>query len=257
MKRALLICGAVLAPRLRPRLALCRAGIAASRRVSTARVRPDRRARARPAVARAACGAGRPRRGTSRASGPAAAGVGRRRGPLGDPAVQFPLDRRDREDVARRDRRTARPQAHVRHSARRAPRPVADRGDVERRRRFCRPLARRPARRAGPGRAPAAPSTNWFRAGAISCCAARWSSRLDAPQGMDPVEFAALRAQVLNTMGEGYPARALVQDVDSSNYNARAHQRRVRRLYRRPATSPACARSRCSRATSARTASGS
>ena len=45
-------------------------------------------------------------------------------------------------------------------------------------------------------------------------------SRLDAPQGMDPVEFAALRAEVLNRMGEGYPARALVQDVDSSNYNA-------------------------------------
>ncbi|WEK46830.1 MAG: hypothetical protein P0Y56_00650 [Candidatus Andeanibacterium colombiense] len=45
-------------------------------------------------------------------------------------------------------------------------------------------------------------------------------SRLDAPQGMDPVEFAALRAAVLNTIGEAYPARALVQDVDSSNYNA-------------------------------------
>lgn len=45
-------------------------------------------------------------------------------------------------------------------------------------------------------------------------------SRLDAPNGMNPVEFAALRAQVLNTMGEAYPARALVQDVDSSNYDA-------------------------------------
>ncbi len=45
-------------------------------------------------------------------------------------------------------------------------------------------------------------------------------SRLDAPEGMDPVEFAALRAQVLNHMGEAYPARALVQDVDSSNYNS-------------------------------------
>ncbi|MBS1239300.1 MAG: hypothetical protein H6R45_6 [Proteobacteria bacterium] len=45
-------------------------------------------------------------------------------------------------------------------------------------------------------------------------------SRLDAPQGMDAVEFAALRATVLNKMGEGYPARALVQDVDSSNYSA-------------------------------------
>ena len=45
------------------------------------------------------------------------------------------------------------------------------------------------------------------------------ASRLDAPRGMDPVEFAALRAAVLNTIGEAYPARALVQDVDSSNYN--------------------------------------
>ncbi|KPL67357.1 hypothetical protein SZ64_04105 [Erythrobacter sp. SG61-1L] len=46
------------------------------------------------------------------------------------------------------------------------------------------------------------------------------ASRLDAPQGMDPVEFAALRAAALNRMGEGYAARALVQDIDSSNYNS-------------------------------------
>lgn len=46
------------------------------------------------------------------------------------------------------------------------------------------------------------------------------ASRLDAPQGMDPVEFAALRAAALNRMGEGYVARALVQDIDSSNYNS-------------------------------------
>jgi len=45
------------------------------------------------------------------------------------------------------------------------------------------------------------------------------SSRLDAPQGMDPVDFAALRAQVLDRIGEGAAARALVQDVDSANYN--------------------------------------
>ncbi len=46
------------------------------------------------------------------------------------------------------------------------------------------------------------------------------ASRLDAPEGMDAVEFAALRAAVLNRMGESYAARALVQDVDSSNYSA-------------------------------------
>ncbi|MEL1250063.1 hypothetical protein [Aurantiacibacter gilvus] len=46
------------------------------------------------------------------------------------------------------------------------------------------------------------------------------ASRLDAPQGLDPVEFAALRAQALVNMGEGSVARSLVQDVDGSEYNA-------------------------------------
>lgn len=46
------------------------------------------------------------------------------------------------------------------------------------------------------------------------------SSRLDAPQGLDPVDFAAMRAVVLNRMGEGQAARMLVQDVDTANYNA-------------------------------------
>ena len=45
------------------------------------------------------------------------------------------------------------------------------------------------------------------------------ASRLDAPRGMDPVEFAALRASLLNRMGESQIARALVQDVDSANYD--------------------------------------
>ena len=47
------------------------------------------------------------------------------------------------------------------------------------------------------------------------------ASRLAAPQGMDPVEFAALRANVLNRMGEYSAARVLVQDVDTSNWNNR------------------------------------
>ena len=46
------------------------------------------------------------------------------------------------------------------------------------------------------------------------------ASRLAAPDGMDPIEFATLRAQVLNTMGEHVVARALVQDVDTGNYSA-------------------------------------
>jgi hypothetical protein len=45
------------------------------------------------------------------------------------------------------------------------------------------------------------------------------ASRLDAPQGMDPVQFAALRAALLDRIGEGAAARALVQDVDSANYD--------------------------------------
>lgn len=46
------------------------------------------------------------------------------------------------------------------------------------------------------------------------------ASRMDAPQGMDPVDFAALRAALLNRMGESSVARALVQDVDSANYDS-------------------------------------
>jgi hypothetical protein len=45
------------------------------------------------------------------------------------------------------------------------------------------------------------------------------ASRMDAPRGMNPVTFAALRAGLLNRMGEGGTARALVQDVDSANYD--------------------------------------
>ena len=45
------------------------------------------------------------------------------------------------------------------------------------------------------------------------------TSRLNAPAGMDPVEFAGLRASALVAMGEGAVARAFVQDVDGSNYD--------------------------------------
>ena len=45
------------------------------------------------------------------------------------------------------------------------------------------------------------------------------ASRLDAPRGMDPVNFAAMRAGLLGRMGESVAARSLVQDVDSANYN--------------------------------------
>ena len=45
------------------------------------------------------------------------------------------------------------------------------------------------------------------------------ASRLAAPEGMDPAEFAALRAGLLNRMGEFAAARTLVQDVDTANYS--------------------------------------
>ena len=45
------------------------------------------------------------------------------------------------------------------------------------------------------------------------------TSRLNAPAGMDPVEFAGLRARALVAMGEGAVARAFVQDIDGSNYD--------------------------------------
>lgn len=44
-------------------------------------------------------------------------------------------------------------------------------------------------------------------------------SRLEAPDGMSPVEFATLRARVLNTLGEAVVARALVQEIDTGNYS--------------------------------------
>ena len=45
------------------------------------------------------------------------------------------------------------------------------------------------------------------------------ASRLTTPEGMDPVDFAAMRAALLLRMGEPEVARAMVQDVDSANYN--------------------------------------
>lgn len=45
------------------------------------------------------------------------------------------------------------------------------------------------------------------------------ASRLAAPQGMNPAEFAALRAALLNRIGEFAAARAVVQDVDTANWN--------------------------------------
>jgi len=46
------------------------------------------------------------------------------------------------------------------------------------------------------------------------------ASRLAAPLGMDPIEFAALRVGLLNRMGEYALARAVVQDVDTANWSA-------------------------------------
>lgn len=45
------------------------------------------------------------------------------------------------------------------------------------------------------------------------------ASRLEAPQGMNPAEFAALRVRALNAMGEWTVAKSLAQDVDSGNWD--------------------------------------
>lgn len=44
-------------------------------------------------------------------------------------------------------------------------------------------------------------------------------SRMAAPEGMDPADFAALRIGLLNRMGEFHAARALAQEVDADNWN--------------------------------------
>lgn len=44
-------------------------------------------------------------------------------------------------------------------------------------------------------------------------------SRLAAPEGMSPVEFATLRVNALNQLGEHPAARAVAQDVDGGNWN--------------------------------------
>ncbi|MEP3051369.1 MAG: hypothetical protein ABJP48_00120 [Erythrobacter sp.] len=45
------------------------------------------------------------------------------------------------------------------------------------------------------------------------------ASRLATPDGMSPVEFAALRAGLLNRLGEFPLARAIAQDVDTGNWS--------------------------------------
>jgi hypothetical protein len=45
------------------------------------------------------------------------------------------------------------------------------------------------------------------------------ASRLAPPAGMDPVEFAALRVGLLNRLGEYQISRAIVQDLDTNQWN--------------------------------------
>ena len=47
------------------------------------------------------------------------------------------------------------------------------------------------------------------------------ASRLEAPAGMDPVDFAALRVATLNAIGEFAVARAVAQDIDTAEWNPR------------------------------------
>ena len=45
-------------------------------------------------------------------------------------------------------------------------------------------------------------------------------SRMAAPDGMDPVQFAAMRVRALNTLGEFTVAKALAQDIDTENWSS-------------------------------------
>ncbi|MFO6447086.1 hypothetical protein ACLBKU_08055 [Erythrobacter sp. NE805] len=45
------------------------------------------------------------------------------------------------------------------------------------------------------------------------------ASRMAAPLGMDPIEFASLRVGLLNRIGEYGVARAVVQDIDTANWS--------------------------------------
>ncbi|MEL7189929.1 MAG: hypothetical protein AAGK17_10295 [Pseudomonadota bacterium] len=54
------------------------------------------------------------------------------------------------------------------------------------------------------------------------------ASRLTAPEGMEPIEFATLRAKVLNSMGEFSAARAIVQDIDTGNWDEELTDEAVR-----------------------------
>jgi hypothetical protein len=45
------------------------------------------------------------------------------------------------------------------------------------------------------------------------------ASRMAAPDGMAPIEFAALRVALLNRLGEFAVARAVVQDIDTANWS--------------------------------------
>lgn len=45
------------------------------------------------------------------------------------------------------------------------------------------------------------------------------ASRMAAPEGMGPIEFAALRVGLLNRLGEHAVARAVMQDIDTANWS--------------------------------------
>lgn len=57
------------------------------------------------------------------------------------------------------------------------------------------------------------------------------ASRMEAPQGMSPVRFAALRMSALNAIGEYAAARAIAQDVDTGNWDELLTMQAVRAYF--------------------------
>ena len=203
VKRRYWLAGAVLA--VSSTLALAAAEIAAAAGVRQSHADAVAHAGAAPRRPSAAA----PSRGTGAAAQPlpGVAG-GTTDAAAAPPAEQSPAGRRAREDGPRPARRAVRAQAEVRHSARRPARA----GKGRRHRCSAKAVSRADALAGQP-----ASLIRAALAGTTGPLVSRWghillrrtlASRLDAPPRDGPGRFAALRAALLDRMGEGAGARA-------------------------------------------------
>ena len=241
---------------------------AAARNRSCRPVSTIRRRRPTPAPApRAAPAAAPARRSGTRAGASSSRSV--QPCPAAAPAIavrdarrcrRSPVARRTREDGRRRARRAVRPQAQIRHSARRAPgarasRRASARGRGRLRRRF----AGRAARLAGPRRARRHQGAAGFALGPYPAAPrAGQPARCAAGHGPGRIRRPARRAAQPHGRRRASRARWCRTSI-RPNYNRGARPMPRSTPISRPATSSACARWRGSRAacaTDARMADG-